>query len=105
MPVDTGRYEYNWKELENGTLYCERSLKTNKDILTCKKGDWVGTIAFDDSTAITTSDTVNWYIDTVVPKAEVKFELTEPKICKCCGAIMHDKICEYCGVEYNYKEV
>ena len=39
------------------------------------------------------------------PKAEVKFELTEPKICKCCGATIHDKICEYCGVEYNYKEV
>jgi len=51
------------------------------------------------------SDSDKWYINATVPKAEVKFELTEPKICKCCGATIHDKICEYCGVEYNYKEV
>lgn len=38
-------------------------------------------------------------------KTKIKIELTEPKICKCCGAPLHNNICDYCGVEYNYKEI
>ena len=66
----------------------------------------VATAAFDNTSLICYSDSNNWCINATVPnKAEVKFELTEPKICKCCGAVMHDRVCEYCGVEYNYKKV
>ena len=110
MPYETDIYDYTIKKLSDDgiSFICERSLKTNENILKYKnKNDnTVATIAFDNSSVITWSDTSSWYVDTVAaPKAEVKFELTEPKICKCCGAKIHDKICEYCGVEYNYKEV
>ena len=27
--------------------------------------------------------------------------INEPKICKCCGAPLHDYKCDYCGVEYE----
>lgn len=69
----------------------------------------IGDICIDKSDnsiyCCTSSSTWNT-IDTIYPpKAEAKFELTEPKICKCCGAVLHDKVCEYCGVEYNYKEI
>lgn len=109
MPYETDIYDYSLKKLSDDgiSFICERSLKTNETILKYKNKDdnnIVATIAFDN-TSLICSYSNNWYIDATVPTAEVKFELTEPKICKCCGAIMHDKICEYCGVEYNYKEV
>ena len=66
----------------------------------------IGDICIDpsDNSILCYTSSSTW--DTIdIPKAEVKLELTEPKICKCCGATIHDKICEYCGVEYNYKEV
>ena len=100
-------YDYSLRKLNNDgiSFICERSLKTNEPILKYKDDDNnIATISLDNASLVC-SNSDNWYISATVPKAEVKFELTEPKICKCCGATMHDKICEYCGVEYNYKEV
>ena len=34
-----------------------------------------------------------------------KYELLKPKICECCGAPVSGIKCEYCDVEYNFKEV
>lgn len=108
MPYETDIYDYSLEKLNDDgiSFICERSLKTNETILKYKNKDdnIVSTIAFDNASLIC-SDNNSWCINATVPKAEIKFELTEPKICKCCGATMHDKICEYCGVEYNYKEV
>ena len=107
MPYETDIYDYSLKKLGNDgiSFTCERSLKTNETILKyINKDDIVATTSFGN-TSLICSDSDSWCINATVPKAEVKFELTEPKICKCCGATMHDKICEYCGVEYNYKEV
>ena len=110
MPYETDIYDYSLKELgDDGISFsCERSFKTNETILKYKNDNnyIVATAPFDNtSSLICCPDSNNWYINATVPKAEVKFELAEPKICKCCGATIHDKICEYCGVEYNYKEV
>lgn len=111
MPYETDIYDYSLKKLNDDgiSFICERSFKTNETTLKYKNKDdnTVATIAFDDASLIY-SDSNNWYIGATIPtipKAEVKIELTEPKICKCCGAVLHNKVCEYCGVEYNYKEV
>ena len=107
MPYETDIYDYSLKKLSDDgiSFSCERSFKTNETILKCKNNNnIVATTAFDNASLIC-CDSNNWCISAAVPKAEVKIELTEPKICKCCGATIHDKICEYCGVEYNYKEV
>jgi len=102
MPVDNS-YEFNLKELQNGTFICERSLKTNKHILKYKDYDnYTTTVTVDTASLISPNNNA---ISICAELPKVKFELTEPKICKCCGAIIHDKVCEYCGVEYNYKEV
>lgn len=100
-------YDYSLRKLNDDgiSFICERSLKTNEPILKYKDNDNNIAVTSFDNASLICSDSNNWYINATAPKAEVKFELTEPKICKCCGATMHDKICEYCGVEYNYKEV
>ena len=105
MPYKTDIYDYSLKKLSDDgiSFICERSLKTNKHILKYKDYDNYTTTVTIDPTSLICSD--NNAISICAAEPKVKFELTEPKICKCCGAMIHDKKCEYCGVEYNYKEV
>ena len=70
----------------------------------------VGEIIIDTSTGIAyKNDGSIWSnitTDTIVCNAaKAKIKLTTPKICDCCGAKIYGNKCDYCGVEYNYKEV
>ena len=76
------------EEKKDGTVYC---ITDNSDIWIADKSNY-------------------WKVDTYTciepPKATVEYKLTEPQICKCCGAVIcNGRVCEYCGVEYSYKEV